>query len=82
MTGPLTILVEQSSATHTRPWENETHHVQAIDRNHKDMVKFDHDYDPDLGRVKTIFHEFINGASSMAGPRRNSAQGGLVQHGT
>ena len=82
MTGPSTVLVEQSSATHTRPWENDAHHVQAIDRNHSDMVKFNHGYDPDLERVATILREFVNGASSMIGPRGNSDQGNLGQHST
>lgn len=82
MTGPRTVLVEQSSATHTRPWENQAHQVQAIDRNHSDMVKFDHEYDLDLERVATILKGFVDGASSMTGPRDISVQGNLGQNST
>ncbi|KAH0556219.1 hypothetical protein GP486_005853, partial [Trichoglossum hirsutum] len=40
MTGPRAVLVDSSSATHGRPWESEAHHIQAINRNHSDIVKF------------------------------------------
>ena len=81
MKGPQTVLVDQSSATHIRPWENEAHHVQAIDDNHSDIVKFNHNHDTDLERVITILDEFMNGASRMTGPRGNLVQGDMVQHG-
>jgi hypothetical protein len=40
MTGEYKVLVTRSSATHGRPWETEPHHIQAIKRNHSDLVKF------------------------------------------
>jgi hypothetical protein len=40
MAGNLAVLVGISSATHGRPWENQAHHIQAISRNHSDLVKF------------------------------------------
>ena len=34
------MLVSSSSATHGRPWENDPHFNQAIDRSHSDLVKY------------------------------------------
>lgn len=48
MTGQPTVLVDSASATHGRPWELEDRYVQAINRNHSDLVKFakqDEDYE-------------------------------------
>lgn len=47
MTGPPTILVAESSATHGRPGEDKAHNVQAINRTHSELVKYrrgDQDY--------------------------------------
>ncbi|KFZ11275.1 hypothetical protein V502_07637 [Pseudogymnoascus sp. VKM F-4520 (FW-2644)] len=40
MKGPDAILVGQASATHGRSWENKAHHIQAINRDHSQLVKF------------------------------------------
>lgn len=40
MQGPHAVLVDRSSATHGRPWENEEHHIHAIERDHSNLVKF------------------------------------------
>ncbi|KAL7900031.1 hypothetical protein HDV63DRAFT_370169 [Trichoderma sp. SZMC 28014] len=46
MTGPTTVLVTKSSATHCRPWEDGAEHICAINRTHSEMVKFGpHDAD-------------------------------------
>ncbi|KAF8849682.1 hypothetical protein BDZ45DRAFT_555301, partial [Acephala macrosclerotiorum] len=50
MEGPLSILVDSSSARHGRPWENEAHHCLALKRNHSDLVKFSSN-DGDYGKV-------------------------------
>ncbi|KAL8878972.1 MAG: hypothetical protein Q9198_003325 [Flavoplaca austrocitrina] len=64
MTGPLSVLVDASSATHGRPGEDQAHHIQALNRNHSEMVKFgrkDVDYDIVLGFLK----EFAKSASDI-----------------
>ena len=40
MQGHNAVLVDRSSATHGRPWENEEHHIHAIERDHSNLVKF------------------------------------------
>ncbi|KAI9778529.1 MAG: hypothetical protein M1839_008060 [Geoglossum umbratile] len=40
MTGKRAVLVDSFSATHSRPWESEAHHIQGINRTHSDIVKF------------------------------------------
>lgn len=40
MQGHYAVLVDRSSATHGRPWENEEHHIHAIERDHSNLVKF------------------------------------------
>lgn len=40
MRGDTARLVNSSLATQSRPWENEAHHNQAINRNHSDLVKY------------------------------------------
>ncbi|KAK8226901.1 hypothetical protein HDK77DRAFT_487248 [Phyllosticta capitalensis] len=41
MTGPPTVLVERTSATHGRPWETgDNSFVIPVDRSHSDMAKF------------------------------------------
>lgn len=68
MTGPPDILVDSSSATHGRPWEREAHHVQAMHRNHSDLVKFS-SHDSDYDRVLAILKRFVS-AAVLAIPRR------------
>ncbi|RDL34402.1 uncharacterized protein BP5553_07530 [Venustampulla echinocandica] len=60
MDGPRAILVGSASATHGRPWENEAHDVQAINRDHSQLVKFkanDEVYERVLGTVKDFVKE-------------------------
>jgi len=61
MKGPLTVLVDSSSATHGRHWETETYHVQAINRNHSDLVKFSV-HDPDYDRVLAVLKRLVSKA--------------------
>jgi hypothetical protein len=60
MKGPDAILVGPASATHVRPWENEAHHVQAINRDHSQLVKFkanDEVYERVLGTLEEFAEE-------------------------
>lgn len=62
MKGPDAILVGSASATHGRHWENQAHHVQAINRNHSQLVKFkanDEVYDRILGTLEDFVKEAI-----------------------
>lgn len=64
MKGPDAILVGQASATHGRSWENKAHHIQAINRDHSQLVKFranDDIYRRILGTLK----EFSKQAFAM-----------------
>ncbi|KAH6851067.1 hypothetical protein B0I37DRAFT_373108 [Chaetomium sp. MPI-CAGE-AT-0009] len=57
MKGPPAVLVNKSSATHCRPWENGPEHICPIDRNHSNMVKFgphDHEYEKALARIQGV----------------------------
>lgn len=40
MQGDPAVLVDRSSATHGRLWENEEHHIHAIERDHSNLIKF------------------------------------------
>jgi hypothetical protein len=60
MNGPHTILVGSASATHVRHWEDEAHHVQAINRDHSQLVKFkanDEVYERVLGTLRDFVKE-------------------------
>ncbi|OBT66968.1 hypothetical protein VE03_04238 [Pseudogymnoascus sp. 23342-1-I1] len=62
MEGPYAILVGQASATHGRPWENEAHHIQAINRAHSQLVKFranDEVYRRILGTIKEFAKQAV-----------------------
>ena len=61
MTGPPCVLVDSSSATHCRPWENEAHHVQAIQKTHSDLVKFGK-HDDDYRRVLSVLERLASDA--------------------
>ncbi|KFZ08657.1 hypothetical protein V501_05861 [Pseudogymnoascus sp. VKM F-4519 (FW-2642)] len=57
MGGPLCILVDSSSARHTRPWENEAHNCIGMKRDHSTLVKFtpnDSDYDEVLAKLNRM----------------------------
>ena len=52
MSGPPAVLVNASSATHSRPGEDQAHDIHAVNRSHSEMVKFgrrDVDYNIVLG---------------------------------
>lgn len=51
MEGPEEWLVDKTSATHGRPWEDGPEHIVAMDRSHSDLVKFSAN-DPDLDKVR------------------------------
>ncbi|KPM39165.1 hypothetical protein AK830_g7399 [Neonectria ditissima] len=62
MEGPLKVLVNKTSATHTRKWENEEEHICPIARTHSNMVKFKHmddDYRRVVPKLKHLAHEAI-----------------------
>jgi hypothetical protein len=61
MKGPLSILVDSSSARHGRPWENEAHHCLALKRNHSELVKFSRN-DEDYERVLTVLRRVASAA--------------------
>lgn len=65
MKGPLSILVDSSSAKHGRPWENEAHHCLALKRNHSELVKFSSN-DEDYGRVLTELKRMASAAIAIA----------------
>ncbi|KND93897.1 Kinesin light chain 4, partial [Tolypocladium ophioglossoides CBS 100239] len=62
MTGPGTILVAQTSATHCRDWEDGSQHVCAIARSHSDLVKFgpqDNEYDKVREKLRALARRAI-----------------------
>ena len=69
MEGPPTILVGSSSATHGRPWENKAHHIQAIDRDHSEMVKFRR-HDVVYDRVFVVLKRFMEASLKISVPRK------------
>lgn len=66
--GPARIFVGVSSATHGRSWENEPHHIQAIDRDHSGLVKFSY-YDEVYPGVRDRFREFSKDSVSVINSR-------------
>jgi ankyrin repeat protein len=63
MEGPLCILVDSSSARHTRPWENEAHNCIGMKRDHSTLVKFspnDSDYDEVLAKLNRMASTAVN----------------------
>lgn len=69
MTGPSTILVTKSSATHGRPWEDGAEQICAINRTHSEMVKFG-PHDADYKNVR----ERLSGLSRRAFASQNRLQ--------
>lgn len=62
MEGPDAILVGQASATHGRSWENKAHHIQAINRDHSQLIKFranDEVYRRILGTLKEFTEQAV-----------------------
>ncbi|KAH6980866.1 hypothetical protein BKA56DRAFT_485948 [Ilyonectria sp. MPI-CAGE-AT-0026] len=73
ITGPTSVLVTKSSATHCRPWESGPEHICAIARTHFDMVRFkpqDHEYDNARERLDSLAQRAI----SKRRPARASMQ--------
>ncbi|KAH8763535.1 hypothetical protein F5882DRAFT_20290, partial [Hyaloscypha sp. PMI_1271] len=73
MKGPHAILVGTASATHGRHWENQADHIQAINRDHSQLVKFkanDEVYDRVLGTLE----DFAKEAFAMKRGRRMEAE--------
>ncbi|RDW94780.1 hypothetical protein BP5796_00543 [Coleophoma crateriformis] len=64
MKGPPCILVDLRSATHGRRWENQAHHIQAIERDHSQLVKFKAN-DEVYERVLITIKEFSEKALAM-----------------
>ncbi|KAF1953686.1 hypothetical protein CC80DRAFT_537276 [Byssothecium circinans] len=55
MDGPLAVLVDVNSATQGRSWENTVRFIEAINRDHSNLVKFhrnDEDYERVLGHLR------------------------------
>jgi hypothetical protein len=75
MTGPLSILVDSSSARHGRPWENEAHHCLALKRSHSELVKFSSN-DGDYEKVLTVLRRMAS-AAVLAIPRGMSSVEGI-----
>ncbi|RYP50970.1 hypothetical protein DL768_003636 [Monosporascus sp. mg162] len=72
MSGPPTVLVSKTSATHCRSWEDGPEHICAVARTHSEMVKFgrnDHDYENVRERLRGLAHR------AVAGRRRQQALG-------
>lgn len=60
MTGDPVVLVDEDSATHSRPWEMEgTDHRIPIRRSHADLVKFEQ-YSPDYVMVRGCIRDVLN----------------------
>jgi hypothetical protein len=77
MTGPLSILVDSSSARHGRPWENEAHHCSALKRTHSELVKFSSN-DGDYERVLAVLKRMAS-AAALAIPRRITSVEGIYE---
>ncbi len=73
-TGPCVVLVNETSATHSRPGEDLAHNVQAIDRTHSDMVKFSR-RDEAYNLVLSFIQEFADAATAVVEARFRAKQG-------
>jgi len=58
------LLVDIASATHARPWESGERYIQAVSRNHSEMVKFAQ-YDEDYMTVLHYLEEFTKNACDV-----------------
>ncbi len=74
MTGSPVVLVNESSATHGRPSEDQAHIVQAINRTHSDMVKFGR-RDEAYKLVTGFLQEFAESAAAVIEARFRIADG-------
>lgn len=78
MTGPGTVLVGVSSATHSRPGEVAAHHIQAINRSHSDMVKFSSRHDKYYRQVLHQLLNFLEDAPDVIAARFAPAKGTIL----
>ncbi len=73
MTGPPVVLVDETSATQARPFEDQAHNIQGINRTHSDLVKFggrDEAYDI----VLSYLEEFAENAVDVVKARFKMAE--------
>lgn len=74
MTGSPVVLVNETSATHCRPGENQAHNVQAINRTHSGMVKFGR-RDETYILVVGFLQDFADSATAVIEARFREAKG-------
>ena len=70
MDGSPDVLVGSPSATHGRSWENEPHNLQAVNRNHSEMVKF-RKHDVIYDRVLVVLTRFLEASLRISVPRES-----------
>jgi hypothetical protein len=74
MQGPKEVLLNESSATHVRDGEHQAHHIQGLDLEHSELVKFKpHDVNYE-GIVQTVLKEFVDGAQEMKRGHREEVE--------
>jgi hypothetical protein len=78
MDGKPTVLVDITSATHSRPWELSNRFVLGMNRNHSDMVKFSR-YDEDYERVRGYLQALVAQAEEVVQKRFPASSCGLVK---
>ena len=64
MSGPPAVLVNASSATHSRPGEDQAHDIHAVNRTHSEMMKFSRK-DVDYNIVAGFLDEFAISAPDI-----------------
>jgi hypothetical protein len=74
MKGRPAVLVHSSSATHGRPWENEVHHIQPINKIHSDLVKYSV-HDGVYARVLHVLQRFTQSAVTAIRGRSMGKEG-------
>lgn len=74
MEGTPAVLVDSSSATHGRPWEDKAHHIQALDRAHSNLIKFSR-HDSDYDTVLDVLDDFSEEAGCVIERRLSPHEG-------
>ena len=64
MSGPPAILVNASSATHSRPGEDQAHDIHAVNRSHSEMLKLSR-RDVDYNIVLGFLEEYVISAPDI-----------------
>ena len=77
MKGRPAVLVHSSSATHGRPWENEVHHIQPINKFHSDLVKYSV-HDGVYARVLLVLQQFTMSAVTVIRDRFMGKEGTTI----